>query len=227
VRPEWVDRRMMEGWLFAALGDERASIEARVADMVRDAPDAAPELPPVETLAVIEARLRALEARDAPVAAAVDLPQAAVTVEEEASPPVQPDPSAAGDDVQAQEPKPGIAPTPEPPPRSGFVLQTRMAELSLLVDQIAQDKIAERYPPGRIAEIDAIMLDVGRKTADGEMLTEAELAAERDWNAYSAYREAVMDHAQGLKGALLIATADQLEEIAVGLQEGWPDGSAD
>lgn len=118
-------------------------------------------------------------------------------------------------------------PAPQSEPRSGFVLQTRVAELSILVDQIAQDKIAERYPAGRIAQLDALMLDVGRKTADGEMLTEAELAAERDWNAYSAFREAVMDHAQGLKSALMVSTSDQLEDIAAGLHEGWPDGSAD
>lgn len=125
----------------------------------------------------------------------------------------------------AGDPAPDLPPAPEPaePPRSGFVLQTRIAELSILVDQMAQDKIAARYPPGRIAELDALMATIDRKTADGEMPSAEEIAAERDWHAYGAFRDAVMNHAQSLKGALMIATADGLEDIADGLHEGWPD----
>lgn len=39
MRPEWVDRRMLTEWLFAALGPERFAIEARVAGVSPPAPE--------------------------------------------------------------------------------------------------------------------------------------------------------------------------------------------
>lgn len=115
VRPEWVDRRMLEEWLFAALGRERAAIEARVAGMAQSAPEAA--APPTETLAVIEARLRALEEA---VNFTPPTPEAVQPTPEEpvsASPSVTTLPEETTDGGAApQDTGQTVAPVDEPPP---------------------------------------------------------------------------------------------------------------
>jgi hypothetical protein len=111
----------------------------------------------------------------------------------------------------------------EPRERPGFLIQTRVAELSTRIDHVAEDKIAAHYPIGRVAELEVLVHQAEIKTHDGVMPSAEELAAEEEYRRYSAYREATLTHAQGLKNAVLMATTPQLDEIEAGLEEGWPD----